>query len=327
MFRMLDEIMEGSRTILDTVKASYASAEEIAEKLKNADYAIIAGSGTSFHAGMPLQLSLLKNEIPAVMVKAPDFSSYIPEKIKREVAVLILSQSGESIDALNALDRAMAAGAWTGGITNEPNSMLSARANLSIITAAGHEDAVAATKSYVAQLTAVSLIEANLNGFRAEEMLKEIALWYSHALKNLGSFEEKASEIKEKIAVLGNGYLYSSACEAALKFRETGDLVTDAYPAREYLHGPIQTLDKNTTVILLDDGRADLKAVRASVAKYAGSIFTIGCGANDEIVVPSVREELMPLVFALPIQLLSYYKSVKLGLNPDSPGKLTKIVK
>lgn len=327
MFRMLDEIREEGRTIRDTLKSSHAPAKEIAQKLKNSDYVIITGSGTSFHAGMPLQISLLRKEIPALMVKAPDFSSYLPQHMSRNVSVLILSQSGESADALNALDRAASAGAWTAGITNESESQLSSKVNIPIITAAGHEDAVAATKSYIAQLTAVSMIESYILEFKAEATLEEIAHWYDESLRNFESFEKKAETIKDKIAILANSYLYSSASEAALKFRETGNLVTDAYPAREYLHGPIQTLDKNTTVIMLDDGNTDFTNVRSEVSKYTDSIFSIGPGEEYDVTVPKVREEFMPLVFALPIQLLSYYKSVGLGLNPDNPGKLTKVVR
>lgn len=324
---MLDEIKEDGSAILRTLESAAKTVDNAVRALLDSDYVIITGSGTSYHAGLSLQIALMKKQIPAVLVKAPDFTNYLPEKLERKVAVVILSQSGESVDALEALNWSRKAGATTVGITNEVNSTLARDSDVNVITSAGHEIAIAATKSYISQLAAITLMQGHILNFDAKDELKNLARLVDNLTSGAERFEQYSSGLKDRIVFLGDGFLYGSAQEASLKFRETGNLLTESYQAREYLHGPIQTLDKDTTVVILIEKDKDYSLVLSALKKYTDNILTIGSYDKDSIQLPLTRNEVSPILYAVPIQLLAYYKAVGLGLDPDNPDKLTKVVK
>ena len=324
---MLDEIKQDGKSILRTVESVRKSAGEAADALLGSDYVIITGSGTSYHAGLSLQISLLKEDVPAVLVKAPDFENYIPGKPEKKVAVVVMSQSGESADALNALNLSAVCGARVIGITNEENSSLAHEADISVLTSAGSETAIAATKSYVAQLTAVALIQGHLHGMDPMSYVTEIASWADNATSHTGEYEHLSRALKSRIVFLGNGYMFGTALEGALKFRETGNLLTEAYQIREYLHGPIQTLDADTSVMILRDAYDGYSPVISEMKKYTSSIITMGSAEPDTVKLPYDPGMFAPIRYSIPIQLLAYYKANSMGLNPDKPEKLTKVVK
>lgn len=324
---MLKEISEGGRAIEDTIVSVQNNLKLAGDMISQSEYVIITGSGTSYHSGLSLQISLLLKEIPAIPVKAPDFTNYIPEKFSKRVAVIIISQSGESSDALRALKLAKENGAHTIGITNEEKSALAEGSDIALVTSAGHEEAIAATKSYVSQLTAIEMLRGVLNNGDTRDELKSVSKWYRETTSNSESFRSIAEGLADKLVFLGDGYLFTTAMESALKFKETCNLSTEAYQVREYLHGPIQTLDSGTTVLLFRPRSEIYLEVMNELKKYTDKVLIVGPDEDDDIKIMSVKRFLRPLAYILPIQLMAYYKALSLNLNPDKPEKLSKVVK
>ncbi len=324
---MIDEIKEESEAITKTIETVKDSMENAYNTILRSDYVIITGSGTSFNAGISLQISLMRKQIPAVAVRAPDFEYYIPEKLNKKIAIIVLSQSGESIDALTAMKLAHLSGGRVIGITNESQSNLAMNSDVAILTSAGPEHAVAATKSYISELTAIALLQGKLSNVNVVNHLNSISIWVKKTVDAHLEFQKVVSKLHNKIVFLGDGYLYGTASEAALKFRETGNLMTEYHNIREYLHGPIQTLDDDTTVMILNDGKNKQGEVLKEIRRYTDSVISVGSGQNDSINVFNTIEELMPIVQIVPLQILAYYKALSLGLNPDKPTKLNKVVR
>lgn len=324
MFKEINFSPEAVRKTLESVRQECSYTSEL---LKTSKYVYIVGSGTSYHAGMVLQIGLLKRGIPAVTVKAPEFSHYLPENESSEVTAVLISQSGESRDILDSLYAAKDKGFSTVCITNTRDSSLSVGSDISIVTEAGLERALAATKTFASALAAVDLIIQELDGKTPEDHDKlpwDLKDYLDHSTEKALTF---AATVLDKVVVLGNGFLHALALEGALKFKETATIETEAYPVREYLHGPIQSLNEDTTVILLHRPDEEVEAVMDQIKKLTGSIIRIGFDESDEIQLENVPEDHMPALFALPLQLMANYKSVSLGRDPDHPQHLTKVVK
>jgi Glucosamine 6-phosphate synthetase, contains amidotransferase and phosphosugar isomerase domains len=196
-----------------------------------------------------------------------------------------------------------------------------------LITDAGKERSVAATKSFTAQLTALLLLKEDVENINYQGKIEEISKWAKTYTEDFSILDPAVKKLREKIVILGDGYLYSIAMEAALKLRETANLTTDAFNLREYLHGPIRTLDRDTTVIILGRRSEENTEVVETVNKYAGAVVEIGDTDNADVRVLSVEDCLKPLVYAIPVQIMACRKTLSLGLNPDTPDKLTKVVR
>lgn len=327
MTLMEDEIKESSEAILRTVKSVHDNSPKAAELIRAASFVILTGSGTSFNAGHSMLLNLVRAGIPALEIRAPDFSSYINGKFKKKTVVIVLSQSGESRDAITATELAIKSGASLIGVTNERESTLTKMSSVCLLTDAGRERSVAATKSFTAQLAALLLLKGDVENINYQGKIEEISKWVKTYAEDFSILDPAVKKLKEKIVILGDGYLYSIAMEAALKLRETANLTTDAFNLREYLHGPIRTLDRDTTVIILGRRNDENTEVVKTVSKYAGSVLEIGDTSNADVKIIPVEEYLKPLVYALPIQIMACRKTLSLGLNPDKPDKLTKVVR
>ena len=324
MFKEINQAPESVRKTLDSVEDECTYASEL---IRESKYIYIVGSGTSYHAGMILQMRLLNRGIPAITVKAPEFSYFLPEGQDSDVTAILISQSGESRDILDSLYAAKDRGFSTVCITNSRDSSLSVGSDISIVTEAGRENALAATKTFITALASINMITEKL-----DEPNSEVGKALPQELKNYLAAEtdkviEVAKSVKDKVVVLGNGPLHALALEGALKFKETSTMETEAYPIREYLHGPIQSLNHDTTVILLHKPGDEVGAVLEQLQNQTGSIIKVGFSGEDDLMIREVSDLHLPALMVLPLQLMANYKSVSLGLDPDHPQHLTKIVK
>lgn len=324
MFREINQAPQSVKKTFDTVEEVCKYASELISESK---YVYIVGSGTSYHAGMVLQIRLLNRGIPAIAVKAPEFSDYLPETENTEVAAILISQSGESRDILDSLKAAKERAFLTVCITNTRESSLAAGSDISIITAAGDENALAATKTFVSAIAVVNLITEKLDSVYSGPDRTLVTDLESCLEKDTERIIGVAKTLKDKVVVLGNGSLHALALEGALKFKETSTMETEAYPIREYLHGPIQSLNRDTTVIVLHRPSENIGAVLEQLRKQTDSIIRIGFENEDEIMIRKVNDINIPAIFVVPLQLMANYKSVSLGLDPDHPQHLTKIVR
>lgn len=323
---MFKEILEEPSTISASFQSSINNIHSAVKTIKESKIVYIAGSGTSFHLGLITQLHLLRCGIAAVTIRAPEFSHFIPDKVENACAILI-SQSGQSSDILNCLDICKKNSMRTICITNSRDSKLADNVDIPLLTDAGIERSVAATKSFVSGLVPAYILLSQLKSFDGNSDLEMVSDEIGKVLELWPKLEEIAKTIRSKIVFLGDGYLHAMAMEAALKFRETSNLITEAYPVREYLHGPIQTLDNDTSVFIMHNTKdSALVDVESKLRNYTDSIIKVGTSDGDSFRLKAIKEELSPFVFSPVIQTLANFTSVNLGLDPDRPSHLTKVV-
>ena len=323
---METEIKEESNSIRKTVKSTSSNLDKIAALIQDSPYVVLTGSGTSFHAGNIFQINLSRMGIPALVIRAPEFPYYFSQSSETKPVVFLVSQSGESKDILESLNVSKNFNFKTVGVSNERESSLIRNCDIAMITDAGKENSVAATKSFVVQLIAFTTLYWKMKGKNELENLEELAKWMENFSEDFERFSKYSRKIRGKVILLGNGLLNPIAMEGALKLKETANLVTESHNIREYLHGPIQTLDRESTVIILGNEIEKYPEIMQKISKHAGNIIRIGEGEGSDIVVWRAEEELKPIAYVLPLQILSCLKSIELGIGPDRPSKLSKVV-
>jgi glucosamine--fructose-6-phosphate aminotransferase (isomerizing) len=324
---MMKEILEEPDTIEKTVESASENLKKAIEVLKKSQLVYITGSGTSFHASMVMQITLLKFGIPAVAVMASELRNYIPSNFHGKISVILFSQSGESKDIIDSLDISRNHGYYTIGITNLPHSRLAKNSDITIMTSAGEEKSVAATKSHVSQLLLAVMATAYLGSEMETLELRDIQDKIKEIFNSMDNIRKLSDIITNRLVFLGNGYLYAVALEASLKFKETGNIITEAYPLREYLHGPIQALDKTTTVFILDDGDMNYNDIYNKVKEYTQHIITLSSSHRGDINLAKLSVVSSTIAFIVPLQIMANFKALNLGTDPDNPDHLTKVVK
>ncbi len=339
---MIKEIKEGPEAIKNTIREVRKNVPKLKELIEKEGLSegIIIGSGTSFHASLVLQFLLNKfTSLHTVAIPASEFCSWAPEKLEKTM-LIAFSQSGESTDVIISVKYAKEKGAKIIGITNTPGSTLTKLSDVTLLTKAGEEKAVAATKTYDAQLAAASIISYSLGN--REDLIKELEN-VPDKVKSVIAIEEKIKELSkelvkaEHIFVLGNGINYPNALEASLKLKETCMIHAEGFAVREFLHGPIQLVDETTPVIVLLPTRRTLeestktleklKSYKAPIIAVCGEDVDVSNYTDKMIEVPKTLEEVSLFTMIKAIQILAFYTSIGKGLNPDKPTKLTKVVK
>lgn len=306
--------------------------------------------GTSFYAASIARRWLQEYaRVEAVVEIASEFRyDPLPDLFPGEVAILI-SQSGETADTLAAMDRLHALKVPVIGIVNTNGSTLDRRADVSIPLLAGPEIGVASTKAFTAQLIVLARLVLHAARQRGMDALRHRALSDALAsvpelmqttLHNEPAVIEAAEAMKHATSAIfvGRGELYPLACEGALKLKETSYIHAEGFAAGELKHGPIALIDEHMPVVALA-GTSELLGKLASnireIAARGGRIMTVGdrealLSMSDVsermLTIPSMHEFVLPIVAALPLQLLSYHVATARGLNVDRPRNLAKSV-
>jgi glucosamine--fructose-6-phosphate aminotransferase (isomerizing) len=350
---MLREIHEEPIALHETLTAVAGTCENIAEELatKEVGWLYFSGSGTSYHAALAAQYvaSSLSNK-PANSIPASEFDSWIRTPAAKGNALIVISQSGESVDALSAVSAAREKKMLTVAITNTQGSPLAEAADFSVVTRAGPERAITATKTFVCCLAAAYMLVLDLisstgahvgNHNELPRLKRELETCSSVLQKTARLSEDQAKTLAERYRghslffVLGTGANYTTALEGALKLKESCHVMADGYAAREFLHGPMQLVDQRTPVIAFLT-KADYETMEPLARSFQGlgapvaQIYeeSVTISGQDRLEVASgLSEPLAPLAFIVPIQLFAYHSAVARGLNPDKPTKLTKVVK
>ena len=340
---MRKEIFEGPLAIEKTIKECMDEAEDVSKMMKEKGISkgFIVGSGTSFHASLHLQYLMTRyTNLGFTAIPASEFAMWVPPMMTK-YAIIGFSQSGESTDIINAFN-VLKEDTVKISVTNTPESTLTKISDKSIVTRAGEEKAVTATKTFDAQLTASYLLTFFLGKDTGEllERLNEIPGLLRKMLK------EKENDVKEITAkhknvrdvfILGHGINLPIAFEAALKLKEAATVHSEGFSTREFLHGPIQLVDKDSFIIFLlpdKDSYKHSESVINKVIKFNAHVLVIISEninieekITDIIKVPMVPFVLSPLILIKVIQLFTLHLSLVKGLNPDKPTKLTKVVK
>ena len=308
------------------------------------------GSGTSYHACLAANYALAGlTKIFTSSLPASEFPSWVRQMQREETILVAVSQSGESVDVNTAVKTALETGMRVVAVTNTSGSTLAKSSELRMVSKAGEEKAVTATKSFTATLAATYafVLElakgSGLSSVNYENLVAELKKAPDQVRQTLTLCEAKARALSGKFKdrefffILGSGPNYATALEGALKLKESCNLYAEGFASREFLHGPMQLVDNRTPVFILESPGETEQARRLSEsfqrfgAPTALIRETVGLSSSEEIasleVSASSAEILSPLSYVIPLQLYAYYSSVIRGLNPDRPEKLKKVVK
>ncbi len=337
---MIKEINEQDVAIKNTL-AEKDKVKAIVDEVKGTiNRVVFVACGTSYHAsltGKYLIESLVG--IPTEVLLASEFK-YSAKALNDKTLVIFISQSGETADTLKALDAANEV-SKTLAIVNVRGSSATRRADYVIQTQAGPEIGVAATKTYVSQLIAIYLFSALLAD--DEELLKRLEKvpdYIDEVLKKQGIIREISHLYKrDKDAFfIGRGFSYPIALEGALKLKEISYIHAEGYAAGELKHGPIALIDEHIPVVVVAPPGEDYKKIMSNLQEVkARGADILGIGAKGDkdlidesdnvfLINPEVDDILAPLVYIIPLQLLSYHVSVIRNLDPDKPKNLAKCV-
>ena len=355
---MLKEIHEQPKVVQRTlegrlgqqqvlVQAFGPQAAELFAKVRNVQ---IVACGTSYHAGMVARYWLEGLAgIPCQVEVASEFR-YRKVVVQPDTLFVSISQSGETADTLAALRNAKDLGFLASlAICNVSISSLVRESDLTLLTQAGPEIGVASTKAFTTQLVALMLLTLSLGqvkgtlaaGVEAElvEELRRLPTRLGEALA-MDSTVEKVAELfaeKNHTLFLGRGAQFPVAMEGALKLKEISYIHAEAYPAGELKHGPLALVDSDMPVVtvapnneLLEKLKSNLQEVRArggELIVFADEQAGMSNGEGTHVIsMPHILDALTPILYTIPLQLLSYYVAVLKGTDVDQPRNLAKSV-
>ncbi|MDR1818784.1 MAG: glutamine--fructose-6-phosphate transaminase (isomerizing) [Methanobrevibacter sp.] len=348
---MLKEINEQNVVVSDTL-AGGKDIENIVSELGNIKRICFVACGTSYHGaltGKYISESFLN--IPTDVIYSSEFK-YFNKVLDENTLAIFVSQSGETADTLSAIKMAKNH-SKTLAIVNVLGSSITREADHIIYTKAGPEIAVAATKTYLSQLVSIYLLaiylSKNKNNLFYENMISQIEKVPDY-INQLMLDEDKIKEIAKKYKsasvffFLGRGFIYPTALEGALKLKEITYIHAEGYPSGELKHGPLALIDEDVVVVVLApsenpnsisinsykdtvNNMEEVKSRGAQVIAITSYENGENINVNDIFKINNQVDELLsPLVYVVPLQLLSYYISIYKGLDPDKPRNLAKCV-
>ena len=329
------------------VQAFGPQAAELFAKVRNVQ---IVACGTSYHAGMVARYWLEELAgIPCQVEVASEFR-YRKVVVQPDTLFVTISQSGETADTLAALRNTKGAGYLASlAVCNVGISSLVRESDLCLLSQAGPEIGVASTKAFTTQLVGLMLLTLALGQVRgtlaadkeAELVaeLRRLPTRLGEALAMDATVEKIAEHFAEKhhTLFLGRGAQYPVAMEGALKLKEISYIHAESYPAGELKHGPLALVDADMPVVtvapnneLLEKLKSNLQEVRArggELIVFADGAAGMENGEGTYVVnMPSIHDALAPVLYTLPLQLLSYYVAVLRGTDVDQPRNLAKSV-
>jgi glucosamine--fructose-6-phosphate aminotransferase (isomerizing) len=354
---MLKEIFEQPEAVSNALRGRVVQAEGMVKygglnmteaQARRISKIIITACGTSWHAGI-IGKYLLERfaDIPVEVDYASEFR-YRNPIIHDGDMVLVISQSGETADTLEALREAKRKGAKVIGLTNVVGSTIAREADGGIYLHAGPEIGVASTKAFTNQVVSIALLAIyiarlkNMPLYTGSMLLKELLeipakiqsiLGQAQTIQNIA----KKYRNERNFLYLGRGFNYPVALEGALKLKEISYIHAEGYPAAEMKHGPIALIDENMPVVFIATQDPLYEKIVSNIREVKarnGRILAIVNEENshvedyvdDLIVVPQTLEEFSPILNIIPLQLLAYYIAVEKGLDVDKPRNLAKSV-
>ncbi|NMB55630.1 MAG: SIS domain-containing protein, partial [Leptolinea sp.] len=253
-----DEIYDQYGVISHLLTAQRKHIEEIAREIKKQEihYVFLAARGTSDNAGRYANyLWGAFNQLPLALATPSLFSIYNQPPRLKNALVVGISQSGQSPDIVSVLAEGRRQGCLTLAITNELDSPLAQAADLNLDVEAGSEKAVAATKTYTAQLTSIAMLSAALlNDEKRWQELDRLPGWVETVLKLDKELEQTSLRYRymQRCVVLGRGFNYATAFEWSLKLKELTYVEAEPYSSADFMHGPIAMVDQGFPVMVVN---------------------------------------------------------------------------
>jgi len=354
---MLKEIHEQPRSILRCLRGRIQIAEGNAKlgglnmtprDIVATNRVINLGCGTSYHAGMAGAMAVeALARIPARAEIASEFR-YRHPIVPHDAMFFAISQSGETADTLGAIHEVQTKGGQVMGCSNGVGSTIARTCGRGVYVHSGPEIAVASTKAFTSQVSALLVFTLmlartrNLSLQQGREMAAELEAVPDKVARYLatpGPIDEAVNAVTSAryVLFLGRGYSYPVALEGALKLKEIAYIPCEAYPSGEMKHGPIAMLDEGAPVVAIapnDTQREKAISNMKEVEARGARLIVIHTEGDDEmaaladvsIPVPAVADYASPLITVLPLQLLAYKAGLALGRDIDKPRNLAKSV-
>jgi glucosamine--fructose-6-phosphate aminotransferase (isomerizing) len=336
------------RIMMDSGNVKLGGLQNVQDKLRNANRIIFTACGTSWHAALIGKYLLESLAQVQVEVEYASEFRYRNPVINHDDVVFAISQSGETLDTLASLKEARQKGATVLGLVNVVGSTIARETEAGIYIHAGPEIGVASTKAFTSQVTVLVLLAVYLGRMKRMSQTEGRTI-----LQELQALPEKVAKVLEhekdieKIAeeyykaknalYLGRGYNFPLALEGALKLKEISYIHAEGYPAAEMKHGPIALIDEEMPVVFIatkdpiyDKVISNIEEVKAR----KGKVIALATEGDDQIAeiadhvifIPDTAPELVPILAAVPLQLLAYFIALKLECNVDQPRNLAKSV-
>jgi glucosamine--fructose-6-phosphate aminotransferase (isomerizing) len=339
---LYSEIFEQPMVLNNLLSRQMSEVERIARDLKQRQfsYVFLAARGTSDNAGRYANyLWGAYNQLPLALATPSLFTYYQQPPELKNAFVVGVSQSGQSPDIVAVLAEGRRKGCPTLAITNDPGSPLAQEADYVIDIQAGAEKAVAATKTYTAELMSIAMLSAALsNDKQRRAELEQVPGWASQSLLLDNDLQRIAQRYRfvRHCVVLGRGFNYSTAFEFSLKLKELTYTLAEPYSSADFMHGPIALIDQGFPVMAVAPGGAIFDALFEVLRKVrndqSADLLVISDRpealelAHSSVPLPQgIPEWLSPIIAIIPAQLFCQHLTVIKGFNPDSPRVIRKV--
>ncbi len=346
---MLKEIYEQGE-VVDRVVNNKGQIYDILPKILKAKRLIIVGCGTSYNVGLVAEYLIERLSQISVEVEVASEFRYRDMPMSEGDVAIVLSQSGETVDTLEAVKLCKERGVLTVGIVNVEGSAIANACDAVIYNKAGREVSVASTKAFTSQLAVLSMLaimlgecRSSLTTIEATNLMSELSNLPAVLSQELDRMSKQMEDLAKKygsienIICLGRGVQSAIALEGALKIKEVSYINAQAYPSGEIKHGPLALVDPNTLCIILapkDELYTKSLSVIEEVKARGGIVIAITTPNGKEVIqssdgvviVPSVMDELLPFMTILPMQFFAYHLALLRGCDVDKPRNLAKSV-
>ncbi len=339
---MLEEIAQQPAALVRTLQLERAKIARLGKFLKerDIDLIVLVARGSSDNAALFGRYLLeITTGIP-VSLSAPSVHTIYGAKLKLNHALVVgVSQSGEGEDINRVLDNARGCGAYTVGITNEPNSSMTGLVDETLLMHGGRERSVAATKTFTGQMLLFYMLAAELADEKPAFSYESIPDLVERALEQKPALLELVQRyvFMENCVVVGRGLAYANAYEFALKLMETCYVVAERFSSADFLHGPLAMVERHFPVILFAPPGVMLPGVKnlidrlrelhAETLAITSDLDAAGMCTRAIIMPREIDEFLAPIPYIIPAQLFAALLAEAKGLDPDSPRSLSKVTR
>lgn len=339
---LLSEILEQPQRLSDLLVQQRQTTEEIARVINTyqVEYVFLAARGSSDNAGRYASyLWGAHNRLPVALATPSLFTYYKAPPLLKNALVVGISQSGQSPDILAVMEEGKRQNCLTLAITNSPTSPLGQMADVTLDILSGPEIAVAATKTYTAQLMAIAMLSVALAGeTKLWAVLEKVPGWISTTLNQSNEIAQASQRYRNmhQCVVLGRGYNYATAYEWALKMKELAYIMAEPYSSADFQHGPIALIESGFPVMAVAPrGKvlASMKQALLHLRNDFGAELTLISDAPDMLDLAQIRfplpkgmpEWLTPLVSIIPAQLFTYHLTQIKGFDTETPRSIHKV--
>lgn len=336
---MLDEIAEQPAALARAIATERSKVTKLGAFLQQRDiqFIVLAARGSSDNAALFGRYLLeITTGLPVVLAAPSVYTLYGAQVNLSRALVVGVSQSGAGVDINHVLEQAKHAGAYTVGITNEPESAMAQLVDETLLTHGGRERSVAATKTYTGQLLMFYMLARALSSTAPEyDALPDYA---ARAL----TLQEPIKELVERYVfmencvVVGRGLNYGNAYELALKLMETCYVVAERFSSADFFHGPLAMIERHFPVLVFAPPSVTNNSVRDLLLRLNElNADTLVITSQPEMAVhgtrsikmPALDEFLTPIPYIIPGQLFAALLAAAKGLNPDAPRSLLKVTR